>query len=124
MSAISPISRDERLAYIDLFYTGRDLAIDSPFHYLRFNEALSPVLQAVKLDQLQELHPTNAGYPEWVWSCCEVVDFVCAKQKLWQGDGLLAQLQRRRGTVMLSVPPLDSKEQWEAGTIETIYKPH
>jgi hypothetical protein len=63
MSAISPISRDERLAYIDLFYTGRDLEIDSPFHYLRFNEALSPVLQAVKLDQLQELHPTNAGYP-------------------------------------------------------------
>ena len=123
MSAITPISREERLAYIDLFYRERDLAIDSPFHYLVFDEALSPLLQAVTLDQLLELHPTDAGYRERAWSCSDVVDFVRAKQKLWQGDGLLPQLHRRRGTMMLYVPPLDFKGKRSAGQIEIIYRP-
>lgn len=122
MSAITPISREERLAYIDLFYRERDLAIDSPFHYLVFDEALSPVLQAVTLDQLLELHPTNASYPKRVWSCSDVVDFVRAKQKLWQGDGLPPQLHRRRGTMMLYVPLVDWDGQRDAGIIETIYR--
>lgn len=123
MSAITPISRDERLAYIDLFYRERDLAIESPFHYLVFDEALSPVLQAVTLDQLLELHPTDASYPERVWSCSDVVDFVRAKQKLWHGAGLLPQLHRRRGTMMLYAPPLDSEGQRRAGQIESVYRP-
>ncbi|WP_094559298.1 hypothetical protein [Synechococcus sp. 8F6] len=122
MSAISPISREERLAYIDLFYRERDLAIDSPFHYLVFDEALSPVVQAVTLDQLLELYPTDASYSERVWSCSDVVDFVRAKQKLWQGEGLLPQLHRRMGTMMLYVPQLDSDGLREAGAIETIYR--
>ena len=122
MSAITPISREERLAYIDLFCRERDLAIDSPFHYLIFDEALSPVLQAVTLDQLLELHPTDASYPKRVWSCSDVVDFVRAKQKLWQGDGLLPQLHRRRGTMMLYVPLVDWDGQRDAGIIETIYR--
>lgn len=122
MSAITPISREERLAYIDLFCRERDLAIDSPFHYLIFDEALSPVLQAVTLDQLLELHPTDASYSKRVWSCSDVVDFVRTKQKLWQGDGLLPQLHRRRGTMMLYVPLVDSEGFREAGTIETILK--
>jgi hypothetical protein len=41
MSAITPIIRDERLAYINLFYRERNLAIESSFHYLVFDEALS-----------------------------------------------------------------------------------
>ena len=122
MSAITPINREERLAYVDLFCRERDLAIDSPFHYLVFDEALSPVLQAVTLDQLLELHPTDASYPKRVWSCSDVVDFVRAKQKLWQGDGLLPQLHRRRGTMMLYVPLVDWDGQRDAGIIETIYR--
>jgi len=122
VSAITPISREERLAYIDLFCRERDLAIDSPFHYLIFDEALSPVLQAVTLDQMLELHPTDASYPKRVWSCSDVVDFVRAKQKLWQGDGLLPQLHRRRGTMMLYVPLVDWDGQRDAGIIETIYR--
>jgi hypothetical protein len=86
MSTISPISREERLAYIDLFYRERDLAIDSPFLYLVFDEALSPVVQAVTLDHLLELYPTDASYSERVWSCSNLVDFVRAKQKLSQGN--------------------------------------
>lgn len=95
MSAISPISRDGWLAYIDLFYRERDLAIDRSFYYLMLNEALSPVLQAVTLDQLQELHPTDVGYAERVLSCSDVVVFVRANQKLWQQEGLLLQLPRQ-----------------------------
>jgi hypothetical protein len=122
MSASTPISREERLAYIDLFHQERDLAIDSPFHYLVFDEALSPVVQAVTLDQLLELHPTDMSYPERVWSCLDVVDFVRAKQKLWQGEGPLPQLHRRRGTMMLYAPPMNGNGFREAGNIETIYR--
>lgn len=122
MSALTPISREERLAYIDLFRSARDLAIDSPFHYLVFDEALSPVVQAVTLDQLLQLHPTDACYQERVWSCEDVADFVRAKQKLWQGEGLLPQLHRRCGTMMLYVPPLNCDGSRETGSIETIYK--
>ena len=122
MRDIAPISREERLAYIDLFCSARDLAIESPFHYLLFDEALSPVVQAVTLDQLLQLHPTDACYQERVWSCEDVVDFVRAKQKLWQGEGLPPQLHRRRGTMMLYVPPLNDKGSRKAGSIETIYK--
>ena len=122
MSDIAPISREERLAYIDLFRSARDLAIESPFHYLVFDEALSPVLQAVTLDQLLQLHPTDACYRERVWSCEDVVDFVRAKQKLWQGERRPPQLHQRRGTMMLYVPPLNPEDSREAGSIETIYR--
>ena len=122
MSAITPISREERLAYVDLFCRERDLAIESPFHYLVFDEALSPVLQAVTLDQLLELHPTDASYSKRVWSCSDVVDFVRTKQKLWQGDGLLPQLHRRRGTMMLYVPSINSVGCRDAEAMETIFR--
>jgi hypothetical protein len=122
MNVIKSISREERLVYIELFCSERDLAIDSPFHYLVFDEALSPLLQAVTLDQLLQLHPTDASYPERVWSCEDVADFVRAKQKLWQGEGLLPQLHRRHGTMMLYVPWLDSEGERDAGIIETIYR--
>jgi hypothetical protein len=61
MSAITPISRGERLAYIDFFHKERDLAIESPFHCLVFDVERSPVLQALTLDQLLELDPTDAS---------------------------------------------------------------
>lgn len=120
MSALTPISREERLAYIDLFRSERELAIDSPFHYLVFDEALSPVVQAVTLDQLLQLHPTDACYQERVWSCEDVADFVRAKQKLWQGEGLIPRLHRRRGTMMLYVPPLNCEGSRKAGSIEIV----
>ena len=60
MRGMSPINRGERLAYINHFHTVRDLAIDSPFHYLLFDEDLSPVLQALTLDKILEIHPTDA----------------------------------------------------------------
>lgn len=122
MNDIAPISREERLAYIDLFRSARDLAIESPFHYLVFDEALSPVLQAVTLDQLLQLHPTDACYRERIWSCEDVVGFVGAKQKLWQGERGLPQLHRRRGTMMLYAPPLNHEGSREAGVIETIFR--
>lgn len=123
MNVIKSISREERLVYIELFCSERDLAIDSPFHYLVFDEALSPLLQAVTLDQLLLLHPTDASYPERVWSCEDVADFVLSKQKLWQGEGLLPHLHRRHGTMMLYVLSLSLEGSREAGSIETIYKP-
>lgn len=41
MSVIKSISLEESMAYIDLFCRERELAIDSPFHYLVLNEDLS-----------------------------------------------------------------------------------
>lgn len=121
MSGIAPINRDERLAYIDLFRSARDLAIESPFHYLVFDEALSPVVQAVTLDQLLQMHSTNACYQERVWSCEDVADFLRAKQRLWQGERRLPQLHQRRGTMMLYVPKLNSRVLQNAGNLESIY---
>jgi hypothetical protein len=122
MSDIAPINRDERLAYIDLFRSERDLAIDSPFHYLVFDEALSPVLQAVTLDQLLQLHPTDACHQERVWSCENVADFVRAKQKLWQGEGVTLQPHRSHGTMMLYVPSLSPVGYRDAGVMESIFR--
>lgn len=56
------ISSQDRLAYIDLFREARDLAVQSPFHYLIFDEGLSPVLKALTLDELLRIHPTDAPY--------------------------------------------------------------
>ena len=122
MSDVSPINRDELLTYINLFRSAWDLAIESPFHYLVLDEVLLPVLQVVTLDQLLQLHPTDACYEECVWSCEDVVDFVRAKQNLWQGEGVLPQLYRRRGTMTLYTPPLDSEGSREAGVMETIFR--
>lgn len=99
MRDIAPISREERLAYIDLFCSERDLAIENPFHYLVFDEARSPMVQAVTLDQLLQLHRSDACYQERVWSCEDVADFVRAKQKLWLARGFCPQFHRRRGTM-------------------------
>jgi len=120
MSDIAPINRDERLAYIDLFRSARDLAIESPLHCLVFDEALSPMVQAVTLDQLLQLHSTDACYEERVWSCEDAVDFVRAKQKLWQGEGVLLQLHLRYGMMMLHVPPLSSKGLRDVGIMEEV----
>lgn len=121
MSGVAPINRGERLAYIDLFRSARDLAIESPFHYLVFDEALSPVVQAVTLHQLLQLHPTDACYRERVWSCEDVADFVRAKQQLWQGQCGLPRLHRRCGTMMLYVPPLNCEGFRHAGEIEVVF---
>ncbi len=67
------ISREERLAYLGLFREARDLAIDSPFHYLLFDEDLSPVVQALTLDEILSLHPTDAPFKQRVWICEDVV---------------------------------------------------
>jgi hypothetical protein len=122
MKGLKAINRDERLAYIDLFYQERDLAIDSPFHYLLFDEDLSPVLQALTLDEILSLHPTDAPIHQQVWCCSDVINFARRKQLLWQPSEQLPQLFRRRGTMMLVVPPLRREGRREAGTWETIYR--
>jgi len=122
MRGIEPINRGERLAYIDLFHQERDLAIDSPFHYLLFDEDLSPVLQALTLDEILEIHPTDAPLNLRVWSCGDVADLVRHKNELWLPNGVLPQLYRRTGTMMLVVPPLDSNNRREPGTWETVYR--
>jgi len=123
MKGLKPINRDERLAYIDLFHQERDLAIDSPFHYLLFDEELSPVLQALTLDEILSLHPTDAPIHQQVWCCSDVINFARRKQLLWQPSEQLPQIFRRRGTMMLVVPPLYATNKREAGSWETIYRP-
>jgi len=122
MKGLKPINRDERLAYIDLFHQERDLAIDSPFHYLLFDEELSPVLQVLTLDEILSLHPTDAPIHQQVWCCSDVVNFARRKQLLWQPSEQRPQLFRRRGTMMLVVPPLSREGRREAGSWETIYR--
>ena len=122
MKGLKPINRDERLAYIDLFHQERDLAIDSPFHYLLFDEELSPVLQALTLDEILSLHPTDAPIHQQVWCCSDVINFARRKQLLWQPSEQLPQIFRRRGTMMLVVPPLYATNKREAGSWETIYR--
>jgi hypothetical protein len=116
------ISREERLAYLDLFHGARDLAIDSPFHYLLFDEDLSPVLQALTLDEILSLHTTDAPIKQRVWNCDDVANLVARKRNLWQTNGPLHQLHRRTGTMMLVVPPLDEDKKRGAGTWETVYR--
>lgn len=116
------ICREARLAYLDYFREARDLAIDSPFHYLLFDEALSPVVQAFTLDEILSLHPTDAPFQQRVWICEDVVNLIVCKRNLWHSTGPLPQLYRRTGTMMLVVPPLDEEHQREAGTWETVYR--
>lgn len=122
MRGREPINRGERLAYIDLFHQERDLAIDSPFHYLLFDEDLSPVLQALTLDEILEIHPTDGPHSLRVWCCGDVADFLRHKSELWLSPRALLQLFRRTGTMMLMVPPLDSSKRREPGTWETVYR--
>jgi hypothetical protein len=51
-----------------------------------------------------------------------VVNFARRKQLLWQPRNQLPQLFRRRGTMMLVVPPLSREGRREAGSWETIYR--
>lgn len=67
------ICREARLAYLDYFSEARDLAIDSHFHYLLFDEDQSPVVQALTLDEILSLHPTDAPFQQRVWICEDVV---------------------------------------------------
>jgi hypothetical protein len=119
---MKPINRDERLAYIDHFLTIRDLAIDSPFHYLLFDEDLSPVLQALTLDRILEIHPTDAPLNQRVWSCADVVVIVRHKQNAWTSRGALPQFHERSSTMMLVVPQLDELGHRGAGSWETILR--
>jgi len=116
------ISREERLAYLDLFREARDLAIDSPFHYLLFDEDLSPVVQALTLDEILSLHPTDAPFQQRVWICQDVANLVERKRNLWQPTGALPQFYRRMGTMMLVVPPLDQGKRRDPGSWETVYR--
>ena len=122
MRGVKPINRDDRLAYIDYFHTVRDLAIDSPFHYLLFDEDLSPVLQALTLDMILAIHPTDAPLSQQVWCCGDVANFVRHKNELWLPTGVLPQLFRPTGTLILVVPPLDFNNSREPGTWETVYR--
>lgn len=115
MSAITPISRGEGLAYIDLFHKERDLAIESPSHYLVFDEALSPVLQAVTLDQLLERHPTDASYSERVRSCFDIVDFVRTRLKIRQKESAPADLFCGTGIMKPEAPTFNPEKHREAG---------
>jgi hypothetical protein len=116
------ISREDRLAYLGLFREALGLAIDSPFHYLLFDEALSPVLQALTLEEILSLHPTDAPIQQRVWICQDVANLVERKRNLWQPTGPLPQLYRRAGTMMLVVPPLDEDNQRSPGSWETVYR--
>ena len=122
MKGVTPINRDERLYYLDLFHQVRDLSIDSPFHYLLFDEDQSPVLQALTLDQILSLHPTDAPINQRVRCCGDVADLVRHKRELWLPNGTLPQLFRRSGTMMLVVPPLDASNRRGQGTWETVYR--
>ncbi len=116
------ICREARLAYLDYFREARDLAIDSPFHYLLFDEDLTPVVQALTLDEILSLHPTDAPFQQRVWICQDVANLVERKRNLWQPTGPLPQLYRRAGTMMLVVPPLDEDNQRSPGSWETVYR--
>lgn len=116
------ICREARLAYLDYFREARDLAIDSPFHYLLFDEDLSPVVQALTLDEILSMHPTDAPFQQRVWICQDVANLVERKRNLWQPTGPLPQLYRRTGTMMLVVPPLDEDNQRSPGSWETVYR--
>jgi hypothetical protein len=118
---LSSINREDRLAYIDFFKGARDLAISSPFHILLFDEASSPVLQAITLSEILELHPTDAPFNTRLWSCEDVGEIFRVKQYLWvKGQGIEAH-HSPPGTVMLIVPPLDEKGQRQAGLWETVH---
>ncbi|MCP9829338.1 hypothetical protein KBZ19_12675 [Synechococcus sp. L2F] len=116
------ICREARLAYLDYFREARDLAIDSPFHYLLFDEDLSPVVQALTLDEILSVHPTDAPFQQRVWICQDVANFVERKRNLWQPMGPLPQLYRGMGTMMLVVPRLDEDKKRGAGSWETVYR--
>lgn len=117
----SSITRDDRLAYIDFFREARDLAIRSPFHILLFDESLSPVLQALTLEEILGFHPTDAPHPVRLWSCADVAEIFKMKRELWEKGHNDATSLGPPGTVMLIAPPLDKKGQREAGTWETVF---
>lgn len=117
----SSIQREDRLAYIDYFKEARDLAIRSPFHILLFDEDLSPVLQALTLDEILCLHPTDAAVPVRLWSCEDVRDIFKVKRHLWEKQEQSATYRSQPGTVMLIAPPLDEQGQREAGEWETVF---
>ena len=117
----SPITRDDRLAYIDFFKEARCLAIRSPFHILLFDEALSPVLQALTFDEILGLHPTDARDPVRLWSCEDVAELFKMKRDLWEKGQIDSASPSPSGTVMLIVPPLDENGQREAGMWETVF---
>lgn len=98
------ICREARLAYLDFFREVRDLAIGIPFHYPLFDEGLSPVVQALTLDEILSLHPTDGPIEQRVWICEDVVNLIVRKRNLWETTGPLPQLYRRTGTMMLVVP--------------------
>ena len=116
------ISREDRLAYLGLFREALGLAIDSPFHHLLFDEALSPVLQALTLEEILSLHPTDGPIEQRVWICEDVVNLIVRKRNLWQPTGALPQFYRRMGTMMLVVPPLDQGKRRDPGSWETVYR--
>lgn len=69
------ICREARLAYLDYFFKTVAAAIRSPHHYLIFDEALSPLVQALTLKEILTLHPTDASCRIQVWCCGDVADF-------------------------------------------------
>lgn len=86
------------------------------------SRSTAPVLQALTLDEILSLHPTDAPIHQQVWCCSDVINFARRKKLLWQPSDQLPQLFRRWGTMMLVVPPLDATNRREAGSWETIYR--
>ena len=62
------------------------------------SRSTAPVLQALTLDEILSLHPTDAPIHQQVWCCSDVINFARRKQLLWQPSEQLPQLFRRRGT--------------------------
>ena len=112
------IDRETRLAYLDYFSEAVELAIRSPFHFLIFDETLSPLVQALTLTEILALHPTDANRCKRVWSCEDIADFTTMKQRAWSAQGSRVKMM----TAMLYVPPLDEHGWRDPGAIEEIYR--
>lgn len=119
---MTPINREERLAYLDLFHKVRDDAIDSPFHFLVFDGEQSPILQSLTLDEILCLHPTDAPIHNRVCCCKDVVEILRVKRELWLSNKSVPQRRRRNGTVMLVIPTLDGQGRRGPGSWETVFR--
>ncbi|MCP9915316.1 hypothetical protein [Cyanobium sp. ATX 6F1] len=108
---------EARLAYLDYFSRTVAASICSPHHYLIFDEALSPLVQALTLKEILTLHPTDACCRIKVWCCEDVADFTAMKQRAWSEDGRRIKPM----TAMLYVPQLDVTGSRPAGMIDEIF---
>jgi hypothetical protein len=116
----SSITRDDRLAYVDYFRGARGLAIRSPSHTLLFDESLSPVLQALTLEEILGLHPLTPPSRKALElrRCCgNLQDEARTLGKRTQRCDLPGPTRHSDA----DCAPLDEKGQRESGTWETVF---